>query len=411
MEPVQITPKASQDIAKLAQGVYRAQVALEALRESNLSPDQVKQLEALLKTVSPTGGAASATTSAAGGRIATQSHTGSRFEAYRWGPVAESFVFGRMTVNGREMDTLLSEGSLPDSKTKPEMVASFMRKGYRLATREEHAAYVNNLLGKEADGSINSAERVALRTCRTRARRDTQAEFGAFRGRVGDPEFFLDVEVSPDFGALFVRVSAEGRNEEMPAAVAISPEQKARLEVAQELVGSYSFDKKTGISTFTVPAGISDVEAMKSLNEYFRSHHSHFGRDAVYAKQFDWFEELPQAFPTYCQERDYSQARQITIMGVVKGSEGADPVRATQEEALKTSLSLSDPRDQALAGAIHACKHDGEDLFQDLWVCGSVPGVAVGTYRPKYGIFVGKAHMVRFLGNFAASGTPPKEFL
>ena len=98
-------------------------------------------------------------------------------------------------------------------------------------------------------------------------------------------------------------------------------------------------------------------------------------------------------------------------MGVVKGSEGADPVRATQEEALKTSLSLSDPRDQALAGAIHACKHDGEDLFQDLWVCGSVPGVAVGTYRPKYGIFVGKAHMVGFLGNFAASGTPPNGFL
>ena len=31
MEPVQITPKASQDIAKLAQGVNRNEVALEAL--------------------------------------------------------------------------------------------------------------------------------------------------------------------------------------------------------------------------------------------------------------------------------------------------------------------------------------------------------------------------------------------
>jgi len=97
MEPVQITPKASQDITKLAQGVDIAQVALDALKESKLTPNQVKQLEALLKTVSPTEGAASATTSAAGGRIETVD--------------GHQAVVGQITVEGRQLDTLLSEGS------------------------------------------------------------------------------------------------------------------------------------------------------------------------------------------------------------------------------------------------------------------------------------------------------------
>ena len=52
MEPVQITPKACSDIAKLAQGVDRAEVALFALGDSDLTPEQVQRLEALLKRVS-----------------------------------------------------------------------------------------------------------------------------------------------------------------------------------------------------------------------------------------------------------------------------------------------------------------------------------------------------------------------
>lgn len=40
MEPVQITPQATQDIAKLTQGVNRAEVALGALKESELTPNR-----------------------------------------------------------------------------------------------------------------------------------------------------------------------------------------------------------------------------------------------------------------------------------------------------------------------------------------------------------------------------------
>jgi hypothetical protein len=49
MHKVKITPEAVQDMVELARGVDRTKVALDALRESSLSPAQVKQLEALLK--------------------------------------------------------------------------------------------------------------------------------------------------------------------------------------------------------------------------------------------------------------------------------------------------------------------------------------------------------------------------
>ena len=100
----------------------------------------------------------------------------------------------------------------------------------------------------------------------------------------------------------------------------------------------------------------------------------------ISAEDLDWFEELPREFPDCGQERDYSHARQITISGVVKGTERNN--RTTQEGVLKEqSLVFSDPRDQTIAAAIHACKHNGEDLFKDFWVRGSVPGFALLTRR------------------------------
>jgi hypothetical protein len=99
MEPVQITPKASQDIvklaqgaqdlAKLAQGVDRAQVALEALQESELTPKQVQKLEALLKKVS----APSATTSPAVSEIKpVDGHQVSEKEQAAYVKVANEFA-------------------------------------------------------------------------------------------------------------------------------------------------------------------------------------------------------------------------------------------------------------------------------------------------------------------------------
>jgi hypothetical protein len=172
------------------------------------------------------------------------------------------------------------------------------------------------------------------------------------------------------------------------------------------MVKSYAFDKKTGVSTFTVPAGVTDVAAMKALNEYFRKNHSEFDRDAVDAGNLDWYENLPQRYPEHCQERDYSQARQITITGVVKGTKGQ--TCTTQGSVLEgESLVFSDPRDQALAAAIHACKHKRADLFQDVWVRGSVPGFALYTDRNN-GVVVSRCDGGDDVGTYvvAASGSP-----
>jgi hypothetical protein len=196
------------------------------------------------------------------------------------------------------------------------------------------------------------------------------------------------------------------RGEDVSTSAGVPTAQKTSLQIAEDMVKSYAFDKKTGVSIFTVPAGVTDVDAMKALNEYFRKNHSTFNRDAVYADHLKWFENLPKEFPTHCEQRDYSQARQITITGVVKGTKGEN--RTTQGSVLEgESLVFSDPRDQALAAAIHACKHNGADLFKDLWVRGSVPGFALNGYR-SFGVFV-----VRFVGAYgsyvAASGSPSPE--
>ena len=194
---------------------------------------------------------------------------------------------------------------------------------------------------------------------------------------------------------------------EVSTSAGVTTAQKTSLQIAEEMVESYAFDKKTGVSTFTVPAGVTDVEAMKALNEYFRKNHSKFYRDAVSAGDLGWYENLPKEFQAHCEQRDYLQARQITITGVVEGTKGQN--RFTEGKVLEgESLVFSDPRDQALAAAIHACKHNGADLFQDLWVRGSVPGFALFTYRDD-GVRVFRDRGARAYRNVAASGSPSPE--
>lgn len=182
---------------------------------------------------------------------------------------------------------------------------------------------------------------------------------------------------------------------------------KTPLEIAQDMVASYSFTKNMGVSTFIVPAGVTDVEAMKALNEYVWWNHPGIKRDAVDAQHLDWFEKLPEEFPAQCQQRDYSHARQITITGIVKGT--VHSVRARQELVLKrASLVFSDPRDQAIAAALHACTHNWVDLFESTWVRGSVPGVALYTHVTG-GVRVDRRVGDGGYGDTAASGSPPSE--
>jgi hypothetical protein len=171
MEPVQITPKASSDIAKLAQGVNRAEVALEALKESELTPKQVQQLEALLNKVQA--------------------------------------VVGQITVNGQQLDTLLSEGSFNKLRSDQHKYAEEL--GYRMATRAENRAYVDSLLAKEEDKSINAAEANALKTYRERYLRDDQGGLDVVGRRVDGFDLSWDDLVVPCRGALFVRASAESK--------------------------------------------------------------------------------------------------------------------------------------------------------------------------------------------------------
>ena len=202
-------------------------------------------------------------------------------------------------------------------------------------------------------------------------------------------------------------LSPEAREALASTEAAPSSTQKTSLQLAHEMVESYTFDKKTGVSTFTVPAGVTDVDAMKALNEFFRKNHSKFNRDAVYADHLKWFENLPKQRPEHCQMRDYSQARQITITGVGKGTQGE--YRTTQGSVLEgESLVFSDPRDQTLAAAIHACKHNGADLFEGLWVRGSVPGFALLTCQFN-GVRVGRYDDDRDDSAVAASGSPSPE--
>jgi len=191
MEPVQITPKASQDIAKLAQGATRAEVALEALNESELTPKQVQQLEALLKKVRTP----SATTSPAVGEIKTIDN--------------HQAVVGQITVNGQQFDTLLSEGSFNKSRSDQHKYAAEL--DCRMATRAENRAYVDSLLAKEEDKSINAAEANALKTYRDRYVRDDQGGLDVDGRRVdGNGSYWHDYDAPPR-GALFVRASGESK--------------------------------------------------------------------------------------------------------------------------------------------------------------------------------------------------------
>ena len=191
MDAFQITKKAIEDIAKLAQGVNRAEVALEALKESELTPKQVQKLEALLKKVS----APSATTSPAFGEIKTIDN--------------HQAVVGQITVNGQQLDTLLSEGSSNKSRSDQEKYAAEL--DCRMATRAENRAYVDSLLAKEDDKSINADEADALKTYRERFVRDDKGGLAVVGRYVdGDVRYWFAHD-NPNCGALFVRASAESK--------------------------------------------------------------------------------------------------------------------------------------------------------------------------------------------------------
>jgi hypothetical protein len=118
-------------------------------------------------------------------------------------------VVGQISVHGEHVDTLLSQGSF--NKTRVSQIAYAETLGYRLATREEHLAYVNSLLSKERAGSINNAESNALGTYRERFVRDTEGGLVVNARRISANVSDFDDYAGPGSGALFVRASASSQ--------------------------------------------------------------------------------------------------------------------------------------------------------------------------------------------------------
>lgn len=144
---------------------------------------------------------------------------------------------------------------------------------------------------------------------------------------------------------------------------------------------------------------------MKAINSYIRKNRSQLGRDAVDARDLDWYKTWPKEFPEQCPQWDYSKAREITIEGVVKGTKNERCL--DQHDVLKQrSLVFSDPRDIAIVAGLHACNHRGADLFQGLAVRCSVPGAMVSNLLDNGVSVVRLGISGDAMGFIAASGSP-----
>jgi hypothetical protein len=117
---------------------------------------------------------------------------------------------GQITVDGQQFDTLLSEGSFNKSRSDQREYAADL--DCRMASPAENRAYVDSLLAKEEDKSINAAEANALKTYRERYPRDDQGGLDVAGRRVRDFDYRWDDSDDPSsHGALFVRASAESK--------------------------------------------------------------------------------------------------------------------------------------------------------------------------------------------------------
>jgi hypothetical protein len=92
------------------------------------------------------------------------------------------------------------------------------------------------------------------------------------------------------------------------------------------------------------------------------------------------------------------------LIGVVPSTRTL--TREQQAEALsKKGLTFPHPINQALAAAAYACMCGGADLFESVYVRGSVPGFSLFTNKFN-GVLVSKSHGFDGHVLYAASGSP-----
>jgi hypothetical protein len=202
MTGTSIDTKAAVEVAKGAAGILPPEGKIEVLDHlvSSMTPEVLKALspearEKLLQALTGTEAAPSATTSPAVAEVKSVD--------------GHQAVVGKVTVNGQQLDTLLSEGSFNRSRSGQHGYAAQL--GFRMATREENRAYVEGLLAKEGNDTINDAEKNALNTYRVRYVRDTEGGHAVAGRRVRGAGDDWGDDGHPHLGALFVRGSAESK--------------------------------------------------------------------------------------------------------------------------------------------------------------------------------------------------------
>ena len=170
---------------------------------------------------------------------------------------------------------------------------------------------------------------------------------------------------------------------------------------ADRILESFSVDRKKFVN-LVIHADVSDEEAMHALNARFREMFPAKKRAAIDEP------DIEQILGAGNGGGRISRApRIIRLIGVVPGT--TSKTRDQQAEALQEKgLTFPHPIEQALAAAAYACKRSGEDLFNDLWVRGSVPGFALTT-DPFRGVCVGTFNVGYDGFNVAASGSPSPE--
>jgi hypothetical protein len=227
-----ISPKASSDILKLQQGADRIEVALDALQESLLTPQQFERLKTLLKTASQRGIKPPSSSNAA--------------QEYKPLP-RHGVIEGKVSVDGQHLDTFLARATF--GKSRDEQKAYAAKFGYRLATRKENRAFVESLLSKESDGTISAAEKRSLKMYYTEALRDAQgALFVDERNRIRVEQ--TDNSGHSYVGALLVKSSAESNSKSLDHLEQMA--QSAPHQVPQVLIDklAQTIESGEGSSTF-----------------------------------------------------------------------------------------------------------------------------------------------------------------
>ena len=170
---------------------------------------------------------------------------------------------------------------------------------------------------------------------------------------------------------------------------------------ADRILESFSIDKENFVN-LTIPADVSDEDAMHALNARFREMFPDKERAAIYEPHIEQILDAGNG-----SGRISRAPRIIRLIGVVPGT--TSKTRDQQAEVLQQKgLTFPHPIEQALAAAAYACKRSGEDLFKDLFVRGSVPGFALYTNQ-DFGVYVRGCNGDGGFDLVAASGSPSPE--